>query len=101
MAQGITTVRDLAADLDVAVAQRDREAKGLLASPRIVLAGFMEGPTKWAGPSEVLVSTEAQARAWVAKYDSMGYKQIKVYNVVHPDLIPTIAEEAHKRGMRL
>lgn len=101
MAQGITTLRDLAADLDVAVAQRDREAKGLLASPRIVLGGFMEGPTKWAGPSEVLVSTEAQARAWVAKYDSLGYKQIKLYNVVHPDLVPTIAEEAHKRGMRL
>ena len=101
MAQGITTVRDLAADMDVAVSQRDREAKGLLASPRMVLAGFMEGPTRWAGPSEVLVSTEAQARAWVARYDTMGYKQIKLYNVVHPDLVPTIADEAHKRGMRL
>jgi len=101
LAQGITTARDLAADLDVAVSHRDREAKGLLASPRYILAGFMEGPTRWAGPSEVLVSTEAQARAWVAKYDSLGYKQIKLYNVVHPDLVPTIADEAHKRGMRL
>jgi imidazolonepropionase-like amidohydrolase len=47
------------------------------------------------------VSTEAEARRWVAWYDSMGYKQIKLYNVVHPDLVPTIAAEAHKRGMRL
>lgn len=101
MAQGITTVRDLAADIDVVTSQRDREAKGLLASPRLVLAGFIEGPTRWAGPSDVLVSTEAQARAWVAKYDSMGYKQIKLYNVVHPDLVPTISDEAKKRGMRL
>src|SRR5256885_13681035 len=31
----------------------------------------------------------------------MGYKQIKLYNLVHPDLVPTIAAEAHKRGMRL
>ena len=42
-----------------------------------------------------------QQDVWVAKYDSMGYKQIKLYNVIHPDLVPTIAEEAHKRGMRL
>ncbi len=45
--------------------------------------------------------TEDEARAWVARYDSLGYKQIKLYNLVHPDLVPTIAEEAHKRGMRL
>lgn len=96
---GITTVRDLASDLDVAVSQRDRANK--LAAPRQVLAGFMEGPLKWAGPTEVIVSTEAEARRWVAKYDSMGYKQVKLYNVIHPDLVPTIVAEAHKRGMRV
>ncbi|HLA90157.1 MAG TPA: amidohydrolase family protein [Gemmatimonadaceae bacterium] len=101
LAQGITTARDVAADLDVAVSQRDRERAGRLASPRMILAGFIEGPERWAGPSEVLVSTETEARAWVARYDSLGYKQIKLYNLVHPDLVPTIAEEAHKRGMRL
>ena len=98
---GITTVRDLASDVDVAVSQRDRAQNGRIAAPRAVLAGFMEGPLKWAGPSATLVSTEQEARAWVARYDSLGYRQIKVYNVVHADLIPTIAAEAHKRGMRL
>ena len=44
-------------------------------------------------PSDVLVSTEREARAWVARYDSLGYRQIKVYNVTHPDLIPTIVED--------
>ncbi|MFA6165987.1 MAG: amidohydrolase family protein [Gemmatimonadaceae bacterium] len=101
LAQGLTTARDLAADIDVAVSQRDRERAGQLASPRIILAGFMEGPLAWAGPSEVLVSTEAQARAWVARYDSLGYRQIKLYNLTHPDLVPVIAAEAHKRGMLL
>jgi imidazolonepropionase-like amidohydrolase len=98
---GLTTVRDLASDLDVAVSQRDRAATGRILAPRAILAGFIEGPGKWAGPTEVLVRTEDEARRWVARYDSMGYKQIKVYNLVHPDLIPTIAAEAHKRGMRL
>jgi imidazolonepropionase-like amidohydrolase len=98
---GITTVRDLASDPDVAVSERDRAQAGVIASPHMVLAGFIEGPGKWAGPSPVLVRTEDEARGWVARYDSLGYKQIKVYNLVHPDLIPTIAAEAHKRGMRL
>lgn len=98
---GITTVRDLAADLDVAVSHRDRAATGALLSPREILGGFMEGPGAWAGPSEVIVRTESEARAWVARYDSLGYKQIKLYNIIHPDLVPTIAAEVHKRGMRL
>jgi len=98
---GITTVRDLASDVDVATAHRARADAGTIASPRDVLAGFIEGTTKWAGPTSVLVSTEAEARAWVSKYDSLGYKQVKLYNVVHPDLVPTIIAEAHKRGMRV
>jgi imidazolonepropionase-like amidohydrolase len=101
LSQGITTARDLAADLDVAVSHRDREARGLLASPRFILGGFIEGPQRWAGPSAVVLATEREAREWVARYDSLGYKQIKLYNLVHPDLVPTIADEARKRGMRL
>lgn len=101
LSRGITTARDLASDPDVAVSLRDRSDKGLLAAPRYVLAGFMEGPERWAGPTGTIVSTEAEARAWVARYDSLGYKQIKLYNLVHPDLVPTIAAEAKKRGMRL
>ena len=101
LAAGLTTVRDLAADIDVAVSQRDRAAAGRILAPRLVLAGFIEGPGRWAGPSEVIVRTEEEARAWVARYDSLGYEQIKLYNLVHPDLVPTIAAEAHRRGMRL
>lgn len=101
LALGITTVRDMAADTDVGTSLRDRANAGRVVTPRVILAGFMEGPQLWAGPSDVLVHTEAQAREWVARYDSLGYKQIKLYNLVHPDLVPTIAAEAKARGMRL
>ncbi|HEU0015078.1 MAG TPA: amidohydrolase family protein [Longimicrobium sp.] len=101
LAAGITTVRDVAADIDAALSQRERAQAGTFLSPRVLLAGFIEGPGRWAGPSGVLVRTEEEARDWVARYDSMGYRQIKLYNLVHPDLVPTIAEETHKRGMRL
>lgn len=101
LAAGITSIRDMAADIDVAVSLRSRADQGTILAPRMVLGGFIEGPGKWAGPTEVLVRTEDEARAWVARYDSLGYRQIKLYNLVHPDLVPTIAAEAHKRGMRL
>ena len=101
LSYGITTARDLASDIDVATSQRDRADRGLIAAPHTILAGFMEGPGKWAGPTATIVRTEDEARRWVAAYDSMGYKQVKVYNLVHPDLIPTIVAEAHKRGMRV
>lgn len=101
LAAGITTIRDMAADIPDATWQRDEAARGSILSPRVILGGFIEGPGAWAGPSAVLVRTEDEARAWVARYDSLGYRQIKLYNLVHPDLVPVIAEEAHKRGMRL
>jgi imidazolonepropionase-like amidohydrolase len=101
LAQGLTTVRDMAADFDISTSQRDRERKGLLASPRVILSGFIEGPGRWAGPSDMIATTEAEALAMIAKYDSAGYKQIKLYNLVQQDLVPAIAAEAHKRGLRL
>lgn len=101
LAAGITTVRDLAGDLDAVVSQRDRADAGTIVSPRLVLAGFIEGPGAWAGPSAAIAATVDEAVEWIARYDSLGYVQIKLYNLVHPDLVPAIAEDAHRRGMRL
>nr|MCU0622875.1 amidohydrolase family protein [Gemmatimonadaceae bacterium] len=101
LASGVTTVRDLAADLDDAVSARRRAAAGRLLYPRMLLGGFLEGPGAWAGPSEALVRTEAEALAWIARYDSLGYRQVKLYNLVHPDLVPTIVADAKRRGMRV
>jgi imidazolonepropionase-like amidohydrolase len=98
---GVTGIRDMAADTDVATSLMRRANSGAILAPHMVLAGFIEGPQLWAGPSDVLVSTEAEARAWVARYDSLGYKQVKLYNLVHPDLVPTIVAEARRRGMRV
>ncbi|MDX1394416.1 MAG: amidohydrolase family protein [Gemmatimonadota bacterium] len=101
LAAGITTVRDLAADVDAAVSQRDRADAGTIVSPRLVLAGFIEGPGAWAGPTSAIAATVEEAREWIARYDSLGYVQIKLYNLIHPDIVPAIAEEADRRGMLL
>ena len=101
LATGITAIRDLAADTDVAVAIRDRANAGRVVAPRTYLGGIIEGPGAWGGPTDAIARSEAEARALVAMYDSLGFKQVKLYNLVHPDFVPTIAAEAHKRGMRL
>ncbi|MDX1577876.1 MAG: hypothetical protein R3266_05305, partial [Gemmatimonadota bacterium] len=101
LAAGITTVRDLAADVDAVVSQRDRADAGTIVSPRLVLAGFIEGPGAWAGPTSAIAATVEEALEWIARYDELGYVQIKLYNLIHPDLVPAIAEEAERRGMRL
>jgi GTP cyclohydrolase I len=44
---------------------RERWDRGEAIGPRVVMAGFMDGPGPYAGPSKVLVSTEAEALAAV------------------------------------
>lgn len=102
LSHGVTTVRDLASDVDVAVSQRDRAQTRRIAGPRQLLSAIIEGPGKCPAPfEEALVRTDDEARRWVARFDSMGYRQVKLYNLVPTELVPTIVEEAHKRGMRV
>lgn len=101
LAMGVTGVRDLAADTDAATSLRDRSNGLQIVAPHLVLSGIMEGPQRWYGPTDVIVSTEDEARAAVARYAALGYRQVKLYNLVHPDLVPTIVAEARKHGLRV
>jgi hypothetical protein len=101
LAAGVTTVRDLANDPDDLNARRDRIEKGEELGPRIISAGFIDGPGPFQGPTKALAATEAEARDWVRKYAAMGYAQIKIYSSLKPELVPVVADEAHKHGMRL
>lgn len=101
LAAGVTTVRDLANDTDQLLARRKRIAAGEEVGTRIVMAGFLDGPGPYHGPTKVLVSTPQEVRSQIAKYKQLGYVQIKVYSSIKPELVPVIVEEAHKRGMRV
>jgi hypothetical protein len=101
LAAGVTTVRDLANDTDELLARRVRFNSGALLGPRIIAAGFMDGPGPYAGPTKVLVSTRDAARAAVDSYAGLGYEQIKVYSSLDPSLVPTIVRTAHAHGMRV
>jgi imidazolonepropionase-like amidohydrolase len=101
LAAGVTSVRDLANDTDSLLARRQRIADGKEIGTRIVLAGIIDGPGPFQGPTKVLVSTVAEVRAAVDNYKKLGYVQIKIYSSVKPELVPAIIDEAHKNGMRV
>ncbi len=101
LAAGVTTVRDLANDTDELLARRKRFDAGTLLGPRVLAAGFIDGPGPFAGPSKVLVSTRDAARAAVDAYAARGYEQIKVYSSLDPQLFPTIVRAAHEKGLRV
>jgi len=101
IANGITSVRDLANDTDFLLDLRKKWDSGVAIGPRIVMAGIIDGPGKYAGPTKVLVDTEDQARAAVDNYAKLGYEQIKIYSSVKPELVPIITRRAHERGLRV
>ncbi len=101
LAAGVTTVRDLANDTESLMARRQRIIDGKEIGTRIVLAGIIDSPDAYHGPTKVLVSTEAEARAAVDNYKRLGYVQIKIYSSVKPELVPAIIDEAHNNGLRV
>ncbi|MFL6237247.1 MAG: amidohydrolase family protein [Thermoanaerobaculia bacterium] len=101
LASGVTTVRDLANDIDQLQDMRKRWDSGEGIGPRVLMAGFMDGPGPYAGPTKVLVSNEQQALEWVDRYAKLGYVQIKLYSSLDPKLVPPIAKRAHELGLRV
>jgi len=101
LAAGVTTVRDLANDIETLLARRKRIEEGKEIGTRIVLAGVIDGPGPFQGPTKVLVSTPEEARAAVDNYLRLGYVQIKIYSSVKPELVPAIIKEAHQHGLRV
>ncbi|HEX2208715.1 MAG TPA: amidohydrolase family protein [Longimicrobium sp.] len=102
LASGVTSVRDLANDTTVFPQVAREWNAGTKVGPRVVvMAGFIDGSGPFTGPTGLRADTPEQARQHVNWYADHGYTHIKVYSSLKPELVPVIAEEAHRRGMRL
>ena len=101
LAAGVTTVRDMANDNDELAATIARIEKGEEIGNRIVRAGIIDGPGPFQGPTKMLAATAEEALKDVDWYADHGFVQIKLYSSIKPELVPLVAEEAHKRGLRL
>jgi imidazolonepropionase-like amidohydrolase len=101
IASGITTGRDLANSIEELSQLQKHIEQGEQIGPRIIRAGFIDGPGPFEGPVKVLAATPEEARERVDHYADLGYVQIKIYSSVKPELVPVIIDEAHKRGLRV
>lgn len=101
IASGVTSVRDLANDMEDLLKRKAAFDEGRLVGPRVFMAGMIDGKGPLAGPTKFLVDTPEEARAAVATLAANGYPQIKLYSSLKLDLVPVLIEAAHARGMRV
>ena len=98
LAAGITTARDCGGEFDYLVAQRNATEKENVPSPRMLLAGLVDaGGLRAFG--NVTAETPEQGRTVVDRYRAAGFRQIKLYTYLSPEVIQAICAEAHRLGM--
>jgi len=101
LANGVTNARDMANDTDTFLQRVARFDDGSELGPRVLKAGIIDGTGEFAGPTRMRVDTASEAIQDVDWYADHGYVQIKIYSSVKPELMPIIAEHAHRRGLRV
>jgi imidazolonepropionase-like amidohydrolase len=101
LANGITSSRDMANDVEEFPLRVARFDAGTELGPRVFKAGIIDGTGPLAGPTKMRVDSAPEALKDVAWYADHGYGQIKIYSSVKPELVPLIADAAHARGLRV
>ena len=101
LANGVTSARDLANDLDSFLERVARYDDGRELGPRVLKAGLIDGTGELAGPTKTRVDTAEEAIKAVDWHADHGYVQMKIYSSIKPELVPVIADRAHARGMRV
>jgi imidazolonepropionase-like amidohydrolase len=98
VAHGITGVREMYSGIPPQVIQQWRARPDV---PRIVAAGFLDGPlmSQPAPPGAFAVATADQARYAVRLLKLSGYDFVKVYNSLPREAYFAIAQEAHAVGI--
>jgi len=101
LAAGVTSVRDMANDMDRVTGLAHAWDAGEALGPRVILAGILDGPGPYAGPTTALVDTEEEVKKWVGRYADRGYEQVKLYSSLDPRLVPAIVRAARAHGLRV
>jgi imidazolonepropionase-like amidohydrolase len=100
LAAGVTTVRDMGNEDQLLLSLRDALAGGEALGPRLLLAGLVDG----GGPNAfgtVAATTPEEGREVVRRFHDEGFQQVKLYNQLAPEVVGSIASEAHRLGMRV
>ncbi len=98
LAAGVTSARDMGNNLYFIVPYRAAIDAGRIVGPHLVLAGLVDG----GGPNAfgaVTATTPEEGRAVVQHYHALGFEQMKLYDLLAPDVVGAITAEAHRLGM--
>jgi predicted amidohydrolase YtcJ len=83
LANGITSVRDMANDTDSFLERVARYDDGSELGPRVSKAGIIDGTGEFAGPTKMRVESAEEAKKDVDWYADHGYAQIKIYSSIN------------------
>ena len=99
IANGVTGIRDMGADLDFILDIREATASGRTLGPRIVAAGPIldDAPGDW--PLRMRVRNPDEGRAAVQLLKRRGVDLIKVHNFTPRDVFFAIADEARRQQL--
>ena len=98
IAYGVTTIRLMIGTPEQLVL-REKSAKGEILAPTIFAASpHLTGRKQ---PNSIVVATEVEARAAVAKSKREGYDFIKVTTFLAPEVYEAIVDEAKKQNIRV
>lgn len=99
LAAGVTSVRDQGNMNSALLRLMEQLDSGVVAGPRIVRNGFVEGRSPFSARNGFVVDSEAAALDAVRWYADRDYWQIKIYNSMNPAWVPAIAREARRLGL--
>jgi imidazolonepropionase-like amidohydrolase len=99
IANGVTGIHDMGADLDPILKIREATASGRILGPRIVAAGPIldDAPGDW--PLRLRVRNPDEGRAAVHLLKRRGVDLIKVHNFTPRDVFFAIADEARRQQL--
>lgn len=98
VANGVTTVRSMDGRAHL-LAWAEEISAGRLLGPRIVSAGMVIDGRDRVYDRTAVATTPAEGRRIVAEQADTGFRFVKVYDAVAPDVYAAIVAEARRRGM--
>jgi len=100
LSMGVTAVRDMGGDLEVALATRSRIEACPTAAPHVWFPGpFLDGPQPVDRSLSIALSTPAEGREAVKLLHGKGVDFIKVYSLVPPDVFDAVMDESARQGL--
>ncbi|MBS1978785.1 MAG: amidohydrolase family protein [Bacteroidetes bacterium] len=101
LAAGVTNVKDMGNSLDLPNIKKRVDAGELIGPDISIMSGFIDFAGPYSGPTGKLVTTLDEGKAAVNFYADRGYQQVKLYSSIPVDWVKPLAEEAHKRGLKV